>query len=163
MKISGNQLSEAVNQHTHAPDATKIEVTKIRADMKRRAETTNNAPQRILSDRLANASVAAAVNLPRIEHVRRTIRRYRVGGPAAPVAPQNRADVQVILNEFQSTSTGDRFLLCDSGIEDANRMIIFATVECLDLLKQSDHWFADGTFSVSPAIFFASTHSERYL
>ena len=109
-----------------------------------------DAPQRILSDGLANAA-AAAVNLSRIEHVRRTIRRYREGDPAVP---QNRADVPVIQNEFQSTSNGDRFLLYDSGVGDANRIIIFATDECLDLHKQSDHWFADGTFSVSPAIFF---------
>ena len=33
-------------------------------------------------------------------------------------------------------------------------MIIFATDEGINLLKTSDHWFADGIFSVSPSVFF---------
>jgi hypothetical protein len=121
--------------------------------MKRRAETTSDAPQRLLSDGLAQASVEAAVNLPRIEHIRRTIRRFRaVAGD--PVNPRDRANVPIIPDEFQVTSNGDRFLLHDSGVGDADRMIIFGTDQCLDLLKQSDHWFCDGTFAVSPEIFY---------
>ena len=45
--------------------------------MERRAETTMDAPQMILSDGLANASDVAAVNLPRLDHVRHAIRRRR--------------------------------------------------------------------------------------
>ena len=33
-------------------------------------------------------------------------------------------------------------------------MILFATDEGINLLKTSDHWFADGTFSVIPSVFF---------
>ena len=57
--------------------------------MKRKAETTLDAPHRILSDALANASNAAAVNLPHMEHVRRTIRRQREGDDTEPVIPQH--------------------------------------------------------------------------
>ena len=154
VKVQNDIIIDRVNDHTHAPDPTKIEITKIRVAMKRRAETTIDAPQRILSDGLAQASAAAAVNLPRFENVSRTIRRYREGDPGLPANPQNRANVPVIPNDLQLTNNGNRFLLYDSGVGDANRIIIFATDQCLDLLRQSDHWFGDGTFAVSPAIFF---------
>ena len=153
VKLQNDQIIDRVTDHTHAPDPTKIEITKVRVAMKRRAETTIDAPQRILSDGLTQASAAAAVNLPRLENVRRTM-RYREGDPGIPANPQNRANVPVIPNDLEITNNGNRFLLYDSGVGDANRIIIFATDQCLDLLKQSDHWFDDGTFSVSPAILF---------
>ena len=110
----------------------------------------------ILSDGLAQASAAAAANIHRVENVRRTIRRYR-SAVGDPVNPRYRANIPVIPNEFQTTTTGNRFLLHDSGVGDPDRIIIFATDECLNLLEQSDHWFSDGTFSVSPAIFLHHT------
>ena len=73
VKVQNDIIIERINEHTHAPNQTRIEVTKVRADMKRSAETTIDAPQRIISDGLAQASAAAAVNLPRVENVR-TIR-----------------------------------------------------------------------------------------
>ena len=134
VKVQNGQIIGRLHTHEHTPDQTKIEVTKVRAEMKRRAEMTIDAPQRILSDGLAQASVEAAVNLPRIEHIRQPIRRFRaVAGD--PVNPRDRANVPIILNEFQVTSNGDRFLLHDSGVGDADRMIIFGTDQCLDLLK----------------------------
>ena len=153
VKMQYDRIVGRVNEHSHAPNRTKVEVTKVRADMKRRAETTVDAPQRILSDGLAYASADAAVNLPPIENIRRAIRRNQsiVGDP---VNPRDRATLPVIPDEFQSTSTGDRFLLYDSGVGDPERMVLFCTDQCLSLLEQSDHWFADGTFSVSPTIFF---------
>ena len=70
------------------------------------------------------------------------------GNNGAPAIPQSRAGIPVIPNEFQTTSNGNCFLLHDSGVGDENRILIFATDQEIDLLKQSDHWF-----SVSPSIF----------
>ena len=154
VKVLNDQIIERINDHTHAPNQTKVEVAKTRTTMKRRAETSIDAPQRIISEGLAQASPAVAVNLPRIENVRRTIRRYRENNPGLPANPQNRAGIPVIPNDLQTTTDGNQYLLHDSGVGDANRIIMFATNQALDLLRQSDHWFCDGTFSVSPAIFF---------
>ena len=82
VKVSNGQVIDRVNQHTHAPDATKIEVMK-----------SENVPQRILLDGLAQTSSVAAVNLPRLENVRQTIRRYREGDPGLAANPQNHANV----------------------------------------------------------------------
>ena len=75
IKMSDDQVIEEVNEHSCGNEHTKFEVTKIRAEMKRRAETTMVAPQMILSDGLANVSDVAAVNLSRLDHVRHAIRR----------------------------------------------------------------------------------------
>ena len=69
IKILDDQVIERVNQHTHAPNSIKVQTTKIRVAMKRRAETTIDAPQRILSEGLAQAPPCVAVNLPRIPPV----------------------------------------------------------------------------------------------
>lgn len=153
VRLQNDQIIHRFNDHTHAPNQTKVDVAKIRADMKRTAVTSADTPQRILSTGLANANPAVAVNLPKMDNMRRTIRRYREG-QGLPNDPQSRATIPVIPNDLQLTSDGNRFLLYDSGVGDINRIIIFGTDQCLDLLRQSDHWFGDGTFSVSPLIFF---------
>ena len=126
VKVLSDQIIERVNQHTHAPNSTKVQTTKIRVAMKRRAETTIDAPQRILSEGLAQATPAVAVNLPRIPHIRRAIRRHRKneGDPANPV---NRAFIPVIPKEFTITEGGDQLLLYDSGVGDTYRIILFDT------------------------------------
>ena len=45
-----------VHDHTHAPNATQIEVAKFRASIKRKALTTHDTPQEILTTELANVS-----------------------------------------------------------------------------------------------------------
>ena len=153
VKMSDDQVIEEVNEHSCGNEHTKIEVTRIRAEMKRKAETTIDAPQMILSGGPTNASDVAAVNLPRLDHVRRATRR-QTGGDDTPAIPQNRIGIPVIPNEFQQTINDNRFLLHDSCVGDPNRLLIFATDEGLSLLESSDRWFADVTFSVSPNIFF---------
>ena len=62
--------------------------------------------------------------------------------------------VAAIRNEYMITTHGDRFLLHDSGPGDDSRIILFATDDDLETLRSPDHWFGDGTFEVSPSIFF---------
>ena len=64
----------------------------------------------------------------------------------------------MIPREFQeyelNSSTGqmEQFLRHDSG-PGPDRLLIFTTQNNLRLLETSDHWFADGTFSISPPLF----------
>ena len=154
VKLLNNQIIDRVNTHTHAPSGTRVEMQKVRTAIKRRAETTLDAPHRIISDGLAQASQAVAVNMPRLDNVKRAVRRYREGDNALPANPHHRAAIPVIPQNFAVTTHGDRFLLHDSGVGDVNRILVFATDDALALLRQSDHWFGDGTFDVSPLIFF---------
>ena len=84
VKLLNNQIIDRVNRHTHAPSGTRVEMQKVRTAIKRRAETTLDAPHRIISDSLAQASEAVAVNMPCLDNVRRAVRRYRDGNDALP-------------------------------------------------------------------------------
>ena len=85
--------------------------------------------------------------------IRHAIRSHR-DNINAPNIPQHRQDLPAITNEYVITTHGDRFLLHDSGPGDDSRIILFATDDTLETLCSSDHWFGDGTFGVSPCIFF---------
>ena len=56
-------------------------------------------------------------------------------------------------HEYQMTGTGERFLLCDSGVGDINRIFIFGTNDGIYIFANSSQWFGDGTFKVCPQIF----------
>ena len=61
--------------------------------------------------------------------------------------------------EYQVTSAGERFLIHDSGIGDEKRILIFGSPDALQLLRESPHWFGDGTFKVCPRIFFFQVYT----
>lgn len=46
-----------------------------------------------------------------------------------------------------------RFLLYDNKNESDERIIIFATDECLRYLAESDEWYMDGNFTLAPTFF----------
>ena len=48
----------------------------------------------------------------------------------------------------------DNFLLYDSGVEDADRFLIFGTQKNFDILADYSNWFADGTFKIAPHLFY---------
>ena len=145
-----------INEHTHAPSPTNCELTRIRANIKRKAETTQDTTQQILAAEFTNITPTAAVNLPNLNTLRRNIRLQRQEGNIL-LNPLRREDIPV-LPQCQVTATSDRFLLYDSGIGDVNRMFIFVTDGALDLLARSPQWFADGTFKLCPELFFQINH-----
>jgi hypothetical protein len=143
-----------VNEHTHQPSNSNCEVVRLKSLIKDRSEQTRDNPQQILAETLANASETAATSLPRIEHLRRTIRSQRKGDENRPANPINRATVPALPELYQQTLNGEQFLLFDSGVGDANRILIFSTHQAIQLMATSEHWFGDGTFKVCPEIFF---------
>lgn len=148
----GDEIIGRVNEHTHPPSAVKVEMNKIRSNIRDRAETSDQTAQNIIANELATASAAVAANLPRIEHLKRTIRGQRIEDH--PPNPIGRAEIPNIPIPYQQTLNGERFLLFDSGPGDDDRMLMFATDQAVELLSTSDDWFCDGTFSVCPEIFF---------
>ena len=148
----GDEIVGRVNQHTHAPSAVKVEMNKVRSNIRESAETSHQTPQNIIANELATTSTAVAANLPRIEHLKRTVRGQR--GDDHPPNPITKEEIPFLPVRYQQTLNGDRFLLFDSGPGDEDRMLIFATDQALELLSTSDDWYCDGTFSVCPEIFF---------
>ena len=141
-----------LHEHTHAADLVHGEVLKIRASIKRKAENTEETPQQILCQELQQLGEEAAVQMTPIRHVRRTIRRVKQKKNAVHPLPTDRAFE--IPEEYSRLVDGENFLLYDSGCDDPNRILIFGTDRMMNVLKESDHWFMDGTFKVVPELFF---------
>ena len=98
--------------------------------------------------------MSVAGQLPSVSSLKRTIQRVRNIFEAVPANPQTLHFE--IPEQFRLTLDGENFLLFDSGnsgIYD-DRIILFSTERNLNLLKNSEHWFSDGTFSSCPNIFY---------
>ena len=121
----------------------------MKATPKRRAVDTQESVQQIISAVVANVSQSAAAQLPLTRSIRRAIRRHK----QYTGIPQDVATM-VVPGELKVTSTGDDLLLFDSGPNIDNRIMIFLTARNLDILHNSPHWFADGTFKIVLELFF---------
>ena len=69
-------MIEQLDEHTHPPSQVKVELTKAKSRIKDTAESSEEQPQRVIANELANISAAAMANLPQRE-IRRTIRQQR--------------------------------------------------------------------------------------
>ena len=102
---------------------------------------------------LQNISETAAVNLPQINNLKRTIHSQRKDNDLPPT-PLRREDIPVLPERYQVTKAGEQFLIFDSGVGDNERILIFATQQGIHFLSNNSHWFMDGTFKLCPEIFY---------
>ena len=151
VKVLGDEVV-VLSNHTHGPDNARGEALKAVQNMKERAETTGDAPQRILTQNVQHLTPAASTQLPIVDSVRRNIRRFRQkAGNPLPV-PQTREEIpHPIPEEYRTTENGEEFLLYDSNDED--RILIFGTAHGLQVLEGSEHWLMDGTFKTVPPLY----------
>ena len=86
--------------------------------------------------------------------MRRNIRKVREGNNLLPNPGVRREEIPELPQVYQTTAAGERFLIFDSGVGDQDRIFIFASEIGLQILRESEHWYADGTFKVCPEIFY---------
>ena len=122
-----DEIIGEVNLHTHAPSQTQVEVAKVKANIKRKAQTTTDTPQQILGAELRNISQDAAANIPSTSTLRRNIRKAREDNDV-PHNPVTREDIPVLPEQYQNTVAKGPFLICDSGVGIKS--------ECLCLLRK---------------------------
>lgn len=138
---------------------------KVLCDLKERAKTTEEMPQQILATTLSNVHENVVCQLPSKDTIRRMVRRVRneAGVPAIPRDIEN----LVIPPEFRTIKINDQecqFLKYDSEQTILpGRMLIFSTATNLNILTRSHKWYADGTFSVTPNLFYQlyTIHAEH--
>ena len=120
-----------------------------------RAAITRAAITRAAITRAAitRAAITRAA-ITRAAITRAAITRAAITRAAITRAAITRAAIPILPAEFQTTHSGQPFLLHDSGVADANRIFIFGSPDAVSLLEQSPHWFCDGTFKVVPDIFY---------
>ena len=146
--MNGEFVGE-INEHTHPPSQDQIEVTKIKASIKRRSQATHDTLQQILGAALQNISETAAVNLPQINNLKRTIQSQQKDNDLPPT-PLRREDIPVLPERYQVAKAGEQFLIFDSGVGDNERILIFG----IRFLSNDSHWFMDGMFKLCPEIFY---------
>ena len=59
-----DEIIGEVNLYTLAPSQSQVEVAKVKANIKRKAQTTTDTPQQIIGAELRNISEDAAANIP---------------------------------------------------------------------------------------------------
>ncbi|CAF2981208.1 unnamed protein product [Rotaria socialis] len=127
--------------HNHAPNPERIPVIELHNEIKVRAVTSEESTSIILHSSLRMFPLSATSELPRTEMLKQTIRRQRQT-PAT-------TSTDDLTDDLRKTYRGEDFLL-----HEEKDMIIFTTKSNLSALKQSKHWFADGTFKVCPNDFY---------
>ncbi|CAI6353304.1 unnamed protein product [Macrosiphum euphorbiae] len=117
--------------------------------MKKKAQISNATPSQIFAESVSNVPHAVLLELPKEEHVKRTIRNHR--GYNDPSKPASRKELVI---EGDWCLYGEkRFLLNDNGPDANERVLIFATDSGLSLLASSNTWFIDGNFGLAPEYF----------
>ena len=157
--VRGEEVT-VTQPHNHAPNASTVEKTQARAEMRHRATLTAESTSAIRDAAEAGLSEAARAEMPRAADVLRSIARYRRAAGNAGREPVTLEDVE-LPGELQNTvtrpgSTPGRFLLYDSRDDEeygGRRMLVFASDWGLLKLADARHWLADGTFKVAPAVF----------
>ena len=79
--------------------------------------------------------------------------RVHKNGPDRIINSASASEIH-ILERYRVTPKGEPFLHFDSGVGDISRIIIFATPKMLSILRESQNWYADGTFKVVPQQFY---------
>ena len=139
------------NEHFHGPDVQLISCLETKAGLKSKAQETQDITHHIIGQRVMVLTEGAAAKLPRLESLKRTIRRQRQSTTNFRPQPATLEDLQ-IPDEYQRTNKGDLFLLFDSGPE-TQRILIFGTHTNTEMLVASQSWLADGTFKTAPPLF----------
>ncbi|XP_022183199.1 uncharacterized protein LOC111042808 [Myzus persicae] len=144
-----NSNPREIHEHNHSADKNAIAAIKVKQEIKNKALSSNDTPGQIFSEVIGNLDVDVLAELPKEEYLKRSIRYHR--SFHNPNEPQNIKEI-VIDGEWALLGN-NRLLLRDNGPEASERIIIFATDEHLQLLSESDTWYLDGNFGLSPKFF----------
>ena len=160
--IKPTGVSEIISSHSHGPVPGRSQMLKAYQSMKECASNSGEKPRLILSKGIAKLDETSLIALPRLDSVKRTIRRHKCLDQETSVNQASAAEM-IIPDKYRITLKGELFLIHDSGIGDSNRMLIFSAPKMLSLLQESQSWYADGTFKVVPEQFFQlyTIHAEK--
>ena len=121
--------------HSHPPKPGRIQAIDLTNQVKARAAISEDPTSVILHAAFRTFPLTAAAKIPRTEMLLQTIRRQR----ATPVDDSN----DRFPENLRKTDREEDFIL-----HEQPELLIFTTKSNLSALKQSKHWFADGTFKV---------------
>ena len=152
IKVRDKIVEAELKDHNHAPNAAKNHSMKIRSKIRNKAMVTVEKPHQIMQGISKELGIEVAGILPIIDHHKRRIRgiRQKLTG--------DEEDITRILEAKKLLPNGEDFVLYNSYEHtekgEQNHVIILGTTENIEYLKNSEHWFCDGTFGISPESFY---------
>ncbi|KAF7637780.1 MULE domain-containing protein [Meloidogyne graminicola] len=150
-----NNNVKVTKQHNHGPSPTRIELARIKDRINIAATNSTLSARALVNRQLAGISDKAKTELPKLKNLEKTVGRKRfANGQHVPV-PHTLSEI-CIPEQLQKTKTvlQENFLLADTGPEDNERIIMFASRTDLARLATCDVWVCDGTFWSAPALFY---------
>lgn len=139
--------------HSHASDHERVQGEMAKSFIYQQVTTTTDPARSIVADGVATASAGVVANMPTLKSFSRSISRKRKINDLSYPIPRRLADINIPV-ELTTTKKGDNFIWHDSGPNDPERIIVFATDANIAALNQCEIIMADGTFKVAPDIFY---------
>uniref|UniRef100_A0A914V4C5 MULE transposase domain-containing protein n=1 Tax=Plectus sambesii TaxID=2011161 RepID=A0A914V4C5_9BILA len=162
-------VSAQLDMHrNHIADSSKLDVLEAMRALKLRAVETQQATSTIVASARHHTSTVATAHLPLADSLRHNVCRYRV----AALGEAALGDIQtlVIPQRFKCYQQKDvvtghgyteqRFLQFDTNKAEYDkngerlhgnpRILVLGTNNSLKALQESQDWFCDGTFDVTP-------------
>ena len=158
-------------EHNHLLEPGDQEVQEFRAALKQRAINETTPIPKIYDEEIAKAQFPTEVlaKVPLIRDIRNVIvfltrlRKFTVillileaglnqaRRKLTPVLPDS--SMFDVPESYQTTSTGEQFLFCDTSVSRRKRMLLFGSPKQLQLLFDSPTLMMDGTFLATPPFF----------
>jgi hypothetical protein len=151
------KIINKIGEHEHMSSASEPKIRKILSEIKGIAETSKETSRSLIATAATKLNIAEMSEFPKGSLLSRNIRKWRNTNNSAQCNPSSRMNYEIPESyKYIILAEKDRelFLQIDSGKEDENRILIFATNSGLDDLEMSCNWAGDGTFKICPSIFF---------
>ena len=141
------------HSHNHNASNARVEAMKCCSNLRDTSQRNNAAGTSVLvATALQTLSPAAMAEIGTVDTFKRDVQRQNARH--RPAEPNSLA---VINLQQPWTTTGGQhqvpFLFHDTGPQDPERMLLFATDECLQHLATSTEWYMDGNFKLAPRLF----------
>ncbi len=141
-----------VGKHEHAATAAEVSYKSAITKLKEKSISSCNNPRSIFSNVIGDLNENALSHAPTLPNICRNIRRWKSVVSNYPPTPSKRTEF-TIPYKYSHFDNDSKFLQYDSGPNDEERILIFASGQALEHLKQYKTWAADGTFKCSPTVF----------
>ncbi len=152
-KSENYELLSSVLEHNHASSKDKVEARKAMNEMKEMAQNEYIATRSVIANVVSDIDEQVKAQMPHTSLMARNIRNWRQKHLDAPPIPNARSGFEIPA-QYAQFNEGESFLLHDSGIDDLDRILIFATQKGLHDLKKYRNWAGDVTFKVYPDTYY---------
>ncbi|CAF4145951.1 unnamed protein product, partial [Adineta steineri] len=148
---TNNDLINTKGEHNHFPESEDFLVKKFRAVLKERVVNETIAIEKIYDEEITKAKFSSDMlaSIPLIHHMQSGLNRAR--RKLTPTLPTS--NLFDIPPAYQTTASGETFLICDKMISRKKRMLVFSSPKQLQLLFEGSMVFLDGTFLATPPCF----------